>query len=31
MSAELGEVRTEDTFDVDAVHDWLRKIGRAHV
>ena len=25
MSAELGEVRTEDTFDVDAVHDWLRK------
>lgn len=25
MSSELGEVRTEDSFDVDAVHEWLRK------
>ena len=23
MSSELGEVRTEDSFDIDAVHDWL--------
>ena len=25
MSSDLGEVRTEDAFDVDAVHEWLRK------
>jgi aminoglycoside phosphotransferase (APT) family kinase protein len=25
MSSELGEVRTEDSFDVDAVHEWLRE------
>ena len=23
MSSELGEVRTEDSFDIDAVHEWL--------
>ena len=25
MSSDLGEVRSEDSFDVDAVHGWLRK------
>ena len=25
MSADLGEVRTEDAFEVDAVHEWLCK------
>ena len=25
MSSELGEVRTEDSFDIDAVHEWLLK------
>ena len=25
MSFELGEVRTEDAFDVEAVHEWLQR------
>jgi len=23
VSSELGDVRTEDSFDIDAVHEWL--------